>query len=207
MASNLPWSRDRPDELRYRFRVLRVDHPELFDFLWSELGSRSDNHVIVAMLEAGRRALLGAQDASSTRDGAAHSTASKRGTRLSSASDQAERAPSSRRAVKRVADESQTPPRQLPAVVVAGEGPLVTGSGVSALSPEGSEVAVGSIEALSRAVGTGGAEPDDAGRAVGAADSVAQGEHVSQSGSAAPWGDELDGSLGRSATDLVNQFF
>lgn len=60
------WVPDPPLELRYRLRVDTVKHPQLALYLWSCMGNRANNDLLVAVLEAGYAALMSqASDASS----------------------------------------------------------------------------------------------------------------------------------------------
>lgn len=60
------WVPDPPPELRYRLRVDAAKHPELALYLWSCMGSRANNDLLVTVLEAGYAALMSqASDAAS----------------------------------------------------------------------------------------------------------------------------------------------
>lgn len=211
MPANLPWTRERPDKLRYRFQVVQEEHPELFEFLWRELGARSDNHVIVAMLEAGRRALLSPPDAAAAREGAepraGNSRMARKSLETARAAGQGVPAPSPRQSVGRVGEGTPHPALGVP----AGETTRETGV---AAERQGSEQAdramVGSVAAPTTA------SQADAGTAAAAADAqrpsgtgldVGQGSSGNLDDGSDSWGDDLEGSLGKSATDLVNQFF
>lgn len=211
MPSNLPWSRERPSKLRYRFHVVEAEHPELFEFLWGELGGRAENHVIVALLEAGRAALLSPPNAAAAREGSQQRTASSRSARRSVDGAKAiakdVTAPSYRQSVERGAGALLHPSGGVPTGDVAGE-PVIAGERVSSGQTAGGLVA--SVEAF------GSAPQPDAGSGTAVAD-VQRSPRADRDGrqglgsqlgdGSDSWGDDLEGGLGKSATDLVNQFF
>lgn len=52
------WVPDPPSELRYRLRVDSAKNPQLALYLWSCMGGRANNDLLVAVLEAGYAALM-----------------------------------------------------------------------------------------------------------------------------------------------------
>lgn len=211
MPANLPWTRNRPDKLRYRFQVVSEENPELFEFLWRELGARSDNHVIVAMLEAGRRALLSPPDAAAAREGAepraGNSRMARKSLETARAAGQGVPAPSPRQTAGRGGDATQHAAPEVPAGETARE-PEVAAERQG--SEQSDRAMVGSVAALttSSQADTGTATPAaDAQRPSGTGLDVGQGSGGNLDDGSGSWGDDLEGGLGKSATDLVNQFF
>lgn len=210
MPSNFPWSRERPSKVRYRFHVVEAEHPELFEFLWGELGGRAENHVILALLEAGRRALLSPPNAAIAREGSEQRTASSRSSRRSMDGAKAIRndgmAPSSRQSVERGAAASLHPVGGVPARA-AGEPVMAAESVPSVPAAGGLVVPVAAPGSVSHPDAGSGAAVADAQPSPGAERDDGQGAGAPLRDGSECWGDDLEGGLGKSATDLVNQFF
>lgn len=211
MPPNFPWSRERPSKVRYRFHVVEAEHPELFEFLWGELGGRAENHVIVALLEAGRRALLSPPNAAAAGEGSEQRTTSSRSSRRSMDGAKVVRndgtAPSSRQSVERGAAASLHRVGGVPARDAAGK-PVVAAESVPSVQATGGLVVPGSAAGSTSHPDAGsGAAVADAQPLTAAERDDGQGAGAQLRDGSESLGDDLEGGLGKSATDLVNQFF